>query len=95
MADLKAEDLGNGFTLTFQRQEKTEMVRAVVKSATGEIVTRGPVVSEREAARSKFMAVSEWMETHLPKPEPVPEDSDEDLDEDLDEEESDYDEELL
>jgi len=72
--------------------------RAVVKSQTGEIVARGPVVPEREIQRSKFMAVSEWMEVYLPKPEPVVDgdpgetDFDEDLEEDEEEEE---DEELL
>ncbi len=61
------EDLGNGFSLVYQTGAGGH--RAVVKQADGTIVARGPVVSEKEIGRSKFMAVSEWMATHMPEPQ--------------------------
>lgn len=86
--EMKSEDLGNGFTLMFQRTASDPtQVRAVVKSSTGEIVNRGPVVPESQINRSRFMAVSEWMEANLKVPEPpVEEESDNDEEDDFDEE---------
>ncbi len=82
------EDLGNGFSLVYQTGAGGH--RAVVKQADGTIVARGPVVTDKEIGRSKFMAVSEWMNTYLPTPQPEPEDFDLD---DSDEEEAEKEEE--
>lgn len=88
------EDLGNGFTLCWQRlQYDATQLRAVVKDSTGVIVTRGPVVSEARIAHTKFVAVSEWMKTQrafdTTKPEPDY-NSDSGLDEEEEEPEDDW-----
>lgn len=65
-------DLGNGFKVAIQKTQDDHW-RAVVKNIDGEIVTRGPVVTEREIGRSRFLAVNEWMTANLPtKPESAP-----------------------
>jgi len=97
---MQTEDLGNGFSLVFQ--SGAGGFRAVVKTADGSIVARGPVVPEREVGRSRFMAVSEWMQTHLPEPESAPgvdelypEDDPDEGDEEEEDTDDEEDEELL
>ncbi len=64
--NLEPEDLGEGFTLVFQQAKNdAAQLRAVVKDPAGAVVTRGPVVPERELQRSKFMAVTEWLDAKL------------------------------
>lgn len=80
MADLKPIDLGKGYQLVFQRSTANYNVRAVVKNSSGDIIIRGPVVSESQAEISKRSAASEFLASNLHVPSPPP-------DEDLDDEE--------
>jgi len=54
-----AEDLGNGYTLTFQRKPSSNDVRAVVKTTDGNIIARGCVVSPAAASVSRLQAIDE------------------------------------
>jgi hypothetical protein len=86
------EDLGNGFVLCWQRlQYDATQLRAIVKDSAGQIVTRGPVVSEARIAHTKFVAVSEWMKTQqaFNTTRPEPEDYDSGLEDEEEEDEED------
>ena len=66
MSDLKPQDLGNGFTLSFQKRTSMfagsdDQVRAVVKDASGTVVVRGPVVNELDAEVFSRQAAMEFL----------------------------------
>jgi hypothetical protein len=55
--NLDQQQLGEN-TLVFQRSKETGKVRAVVKTIDGEIWSRGPIVDEAEAQRSRMGAIA-------------------------------------
>ena len=59
MKNLEPKDLGNGCKLMFQQSTSNPtQIRAVVKDAAGNIVSRGSVVDARTIRRSQFEAVA-------------------------------------
>jgi hypothetical protein len=85
MPDLKSEDLGKGYTLSFQQNPTTKQVRAVVKAQDGSIAVRGPVVDADKFEVSRRAAALEYATKILQPPPERFEDVDDEADDSGDE----------
>jgi hypothetical protein len=96
MENMEPMDLGNGYRLLIQWSGKDPIqFRAVVKDASGEIISRGSVVPRDRLAESRTQAINGYVDIVLKPKDQNPDadfyDEDEEDEEDEDEEdEEDY-----
>lgn len=93
MPDLSPVDLQKGYRLVFQRNPKTNQVRAVIKGADGSVFASGPTVDEGSALQSSraVLMSPQWLEVLQPAPSNFDEeDEDEDLFDDPADDATDY-----
>ena len=95
MENMEPMDLGNGYRLLIQWSGKDPIqFRAVVKDASGEIISRGPQVPRDRLAESRTQAINGYVDIVLKPKDQNPDadvyDEDEEDEEEEDEEEEDY-----